>query len=99
MKHILILADGLVAEEFVQSLNNKRIADNHYTVVIPRQLRLPEKLQVQMEPLPIDPTSYSKMRQLSTRTTLRRSSFSSTLWRRPESPSKTSAASTKRSGW
>ena len=64
MKHILILADGLVAEEFVQSLNNKRIADNHYTVVIPRQLRLPEKLQVQMEPLPIDPTSYSKMRQL-----------------------------------
>jgi hypothetical protein len=64
MKNILILADGLVAEEFVRSINSKRIADNHYTVVIPRELKLPEKQQVQMETVSIDPTSYSKLRQL-----------------------------------
>jgi hypothetical protein len=64
MKNILILADGLVAEEFVQSINSKRIADNHYTVVTPRQLKLPEKIQVQMEIAAIDPTSYSKLRHL-----------------------------------
>jgi len=64
MKNILILADGLVAEEFLQSINSKRIADNHYTVVLPHQLKLPEKLQVPMEPVAIDPTSYSKIRNL-----------------------------------
>ena len=64
MKNILILADGLVAEEFVQSINSKRIADNHYTVVIPRDLKLPEKLQAPIETVHIDPTSYSKLRHL-----------------------------------
>ena len=67
MKNILILADGLVAEEFVQIVNSKRIADNHYTVVTPGSLKLPEKIQVPMEIVPIDPTSYSKLRQLFNR--------------------------------
>jgi len=64
MKNILILADGLVAQEFVRQINNKRISDNRYTVVIPRDMGLPEKTQVQMESVRIDPTSYSKIRQL-----------------------------------
>jgi len=64
MKNILILADGLVAEEFVRTLNSKRIADNHYTVVTPGEFAMPEKIQVQLERLNIDPTSYSKLRQL-----------------------------------
>ena len=64
MKNILILADGLVAEEFLRSVNSKRIADNRYTVVLPGSLKLPEKLQVPMEAVSIDPTSYSKLRHL-----------------------------------
>ena len=64
MKNILILADGLVAEEFLRSINSKRIADNHYTVVLPHELKPPEKLQVPMELISIDPTSYSKIRNL-----------------------------------
>jgi hypothetical protein len=64
MKNILILADGLVAREFIRQINNKRISDNRYMVVIPRNLGLPEKIQVQMEAVRIDPTSYSKIRHL-----------------------------------
>ncbi|WP_457608212.1 COG3400 family protein [Nitratifractor sp.] len=64
MKNILILAEGLIAENFIQKINQKRIADNHYTLVVPHSISLPEKLQVQLECLEMDPTSYSKMRRL-----------------------------------
>ncbi len=67
MNNILVLADGLVAEEFIQSLNSKRVADNVYTVVVPGEFKRPEKLQVPMEFIAIDPTSYSKLRQLFNR--------------------------------
>ncbi len=64
MKNILILADGLVAEEFVRIVNSKRIADTSYTVVTPREFAFPSKPVVPMERLTLDPTSYSKLRQL-----------------------------------
>ena len=64
MKKILILAEGLIGEHFIQKLNQKRIADNLYTLVLPRTITLPEKLQVQLEVHEMDPTSYSKMRRL-----------------------------------
>ncbi len=64
MKKILILAEGLIGENFVRRLNQKRIADNHYTLVLPHAFDLPGKLQVQLELHEMDPTSYSKMRRL-----------------------------------
>jgi len=64
LKSILILADGMVAEEFVQKINNKRVTDNRYTVVKPNNFKLPQKIQNQIELVEIDPTSYSKMRRL-----------------------------------
>jgi len=67
MKNILILADGLVAEEFVRIVNSKRIAETSYTVVTPREFAFPAKPAVPMERLNLDPTSYSKMRQLFNR--------------------------------
>jgi hypothetical protein len=67
MKHILILAQGLVAEEFVRIVNSKRIPDTAYTVVTPGEFAFPAKAQIPMERLSFDPTSYSKLRQLFNR--------------------------------
>ncbi len=64
MKNILILADGMVAEEFISKINSKRVADNRYTVIKSNDLKLPPKLQNQIEIVEIDPTSYAKMRRL-----------------------------------
>ncbi len=64
MKSILILADGMVAEEFIHKINSKRVADNRYTIVKSSDLKLPQKIQNQIELIEIDPTSYSKMRRL-----------------------------------
>ncbi len=63
VKQILILAEGLVAEEFIRKINNKRIPDNRYHLVLSGDLELPEKLQVQLEIHRFDPTSYSRMRR------------------------------------
>ncbi|WP_456458519.1 COG3400 family protein [Nitratifractor sp.] len=64
MKKILILAEGLIAEHFIHRLNEKRIADNHYTLVAPHTFKLPEKLQAPIEHLELDPTSYLRIRKL-----------------------------------
>ncbi len=62
--NILILAEGLIAEEFIHNINSKRIPDTAYTVVTPREFSFPSKLAVSMERVSIDPTSYSKLRHL-----------------------------------
>ena len=67
MKNILILADGRVAEEFVRIVNSKRIAETSYLVVTPREFAFPSKPVAPMERLNLDPSSYSKMRQLFNR--------------------------------
>lgn len=64
MKKILILADGKVAERFIERINQKRIGDNHYIVVGSGELKLPQKVLVTLESVTMDPTSYSKIRNL-----------------------------------
>ena len=64
MKKILILADGLVAEQFIERINHKRAGENQYTVVTPGDLTLPQKLLVKLDIVQMDPTSFSKMRKL-----------------------------------
>jgi len=64
MQNILILADGLDAEHFLQRIGQKRIADNRYTVVMPHPLSgeipLPSHIAVHH----FDPTSYLKLRRM-----------------------------------
>ena len=62
MKNILILADGLAAEHFINRINQKRTGDNQYTVVTPKVFPVPEKMVVEMEFHQFDPTSYSKLK-------------------------------------
>jgi len=64
MKNILILADGLAATHFIDRINQKRMGDNHYTVVTPDTFPVPEKIVVEMRFHHFDPTSYSKLREV-----------------------------------
>ncbi len=64
MKSILILTGGAIAEEFIKKISSKRVVDNRYTIVKSDKLKLPQKLQNQIDLVEIDPTSYSKMRRL-----------------------------------
>ncbi len=64
MKQILILADGLNAERFLERIGKKRIGENHYTVVSPQSL--PEAIgkQANIDLHLFDPTSHVKLARL-----------------------------------
>jgi len=64
MKNILILADGLPAEHFIKRINQKRIGENYYVVVTPREFPRPEKTAAEMLFHSFDPTSHSKLREV-----------------------------------
>jgi len=64
VKNILILADGLTAEKFIEQINGRRVADNHYVIVANGDIKLPQKMLNQIEKIDLDPTSYSRMRKL-----------------------------------
>ena len=64
MKNILVLAEGLSAKHFIERINQKRVGDNRYTIVSPKDIELPAHILVDMEFHTFDPTSYSKLRNM-----------------------------------
>ncbi len=64
MKHILILADGNIAEHFIDWLNKKRVAENRYHIVFNDTQTIPDKIGRQVRLFNIDPTSFSKLKQI-----------------------------------
>ncbi|SFV52268.1 TrkA domain protein [hydrothermal vent metagenome] len=61
MKHILILADGPVAKQFLEWINKTRIVDNQYHVACYKDGVLPDKANRIISTCHTDPTSYSKL--------------------------------------
>jgi len=61
MKNILILADGSIARHFLEWIDKKRVAENHYYVAYYHQEVLPEKLGKNITLKEADPTSFSKL--------------------------------------
>ncbi|MCF6243757.1 MAG: hypothetical protein L3J43_01825 [Sulfurovum sp.] len=68
MKNILILASGSVAKHFIDWVDKKRVADNHYYVTNYKEGTLPEKVGKNITLLDIDPTSFSKLNHVITNT-------------------------------
>ena len=64
MQNILILADGVEAEHFIERIGQKRIADNRYTVVMPRPFSDERPLPASVSVHRFDPTSYIKLRRM-----------------------------------
>jgi len=61
MKNILILADGSIAKHFLEWIEKKRVAENHYYVTYYKRETLPEKLGKNITLIEADPTSFSKL--------------------------------------
>jgi len=61
MKNILILADGSIAKHFLEWVEKKRVAENHYYVTYYNSDTLPEKLGKNITLIEADPTSFSKL--------------------------------------
>jgi hypothetical protein len=61
MKNILILADGSIARHFIEWVDRKRVAENHYHVGYYNEETLPEKLGKNITLIKADPTSFSKL--------------------------------------
>ncbi len=61
MKNILILADGSIAKHFLEWVDKKRVAENHYYVTYYNEDVLPEKLGKNITLFKADPTSFSKL--------------------------------------
>jgi len=61
MKNILILADGSIAKHFLEWVDKKRVAENHYYVAYYNDDVLPEKLGKNITLIKADPTSFSKL--------------------------------------
>ncbi|AKF24893.1 hypothetical protein YH65_05440 [Sulfurovum lithotrophicum] len=61
MKNILILADGSIAKHFLEWVDKKRVAENHYYVTYYHEEVLPEKLGKNITLIEADPTSFSKL--------------------------------------
>ncbi len=64
MKNILIFAEGKISDSFIDRINQKRVGDHHYIVMSASKIKLPKKLQVSMELIHADPTSYLKVRKI-----------------------------------
>ena len=61
MKNILILADGSIAKHFLEWVDKKRVAENHYYVTYYNDDVIPEKLGKNITLIKADPTSFSKL--------------------------------------
>jgi hypothetical protein len=64
MQNILILADGLPAEEFIKRIGQKRVGDNHYCIVMPHAREERARHSPHLDMRYFDPTSYMKLRKL-----------------------------------
>ncbi len=61
MKNILILADGSIARHFLEWVDKKRVAENHYYVTYYNEDVIPEKMGKNISLIKADPTSFSKL--------------------------------------
>jgi len=61
MKNILILADGSIARHFLEWIDKKRVAENHYYVTYYNEDVIPEKMGKNITLIKADPTSFSKL--------------------------------------
>jgi len=61
MKNILILADGSIARHFLEWVDKKRVAENHYYVAYYNKDVIPEKMGKNISLIEADPTSFSKL--------------------------------------
>ncbi|SFZ97416.1 TrkA domain protein [hydrothermal vent metagenome] len=64
MKNILILADGLLAKNFIEWLSKTRVAENRYYVSSYTANTIPEKLATHITQYNIDPTSFLKLSRI-----------------------------------
>ncbi|WP_456323093.1 COG3400 family protein [Hydrogenimonas sp.] len=64
MKHILIVADGIVAKHFLERISKTFISSNEYTVVTLDRSILPESENAHFTTYQFDPTSYIKLSKL-----------------------------------
>ncbi|HHH37469.1 MAG TPA: hypothetical protein ENK77_02505, partial [Epsilonproteobacteria bacterium] len=68
MKYILILADGPTGKSFVEWASKTRVVENEYHVVCYKEGVLPEKMNQTISFYYADPTSYSKLLALMSKT-------------------------------
>ncbi|KYJ87252.1 COG3400 family protein [Sulfurovum riftiae] len=61
MKNILILADGSIAKHFLEWIDKKRVAENHYYVTYYNEDVIPEKVGKNISLIEADPTSFYKL--------------------------------------
>ena len=61
MKNILILADGSIARHFLEWVDKKRVAENHYYVTYYNEDVIPEKVGKNISLIEADPTSFYKL--------------------------------------
>lgn len=61
MKNVLILADGSIARHFLEWVDKKRVAENHYYVTYHNDDVPPEKLGKNITLIKADSTSFSKL--------------------------------------
>jgi len=61
MKNILILADGSIARHFLEWVEKKRVAENHYYVTYYNEEVIPAKMGKNISLIKADPTSFSKL--------------------------------------
>jgi len=64
MQNILILADGISAERFIERIEEKRVGENHYVIVAPRPLTHDPRPSPNLERHSFDPTSRMKLGKL-----------------------------------
>ena len=64
MKEILIIADGIVAKQFLERVCADLSSDNHYKVVYYNEKTITDKKATQVKYFNFDPTSFSKLRSI-----------------------------------
>jgi len=64
MQNILILADGIVAERFLERISARRIGENRYVVIAPRSLERSPRITSILSIRSFDPTSRSKLHKI-----------------------------------
>ncbi len=64
MKEILIIADGIVAKQFLERVCTDLSSDNNYKVVYYNEKTITDKKATQVKYFNFDPTSFSKLRSI-----------------------------------
>jgi len=64
MQNILIVADGMCAERFIERIGTRRIGENRYTIVASRPLEWTKRLSVHLDIHVFDPTSRMRLSKL-----------------------------------